>query len=97
MEEASTNNAAHRWTVTVLCLYAAGATGLIYLFSVYSDALKKEFGLSQSEVESINTVNRKRYFSFSRKPHVVFYIIYMHNTMHNTPSPLLGYVRSGSI
>ena len=31
----------------------AGATGLIYLFSVYSSALKKRFDLSQRSLQTI--------------------------------------------
>jgi hypothetical protein len=33
----------------------AGATGLIYLFSVYSSALKKRFKLSQTSLGTIET------------------------------------------
>jgi len=44
-----------RWLVTVMCLYGAGATGMIYLFSVYSGALKQQFGFSQTQLEAINT------------------------------------------
>jgi len=37
-------------------LYTAGSTGLIYLFGVYSSALKRQFGYSQTELDSISTV-----------------------------------------
>jgi hypothetical protein len=33
----------------------AGATGLIYLFSVYSSALKKRFDLTQRSLQTIET------------------------------------------
>ena len=38
------------------CLYGAIVTGCFYGFSMYSRALKKQFGLSQSQLDNINTV-----------------------------------------
>ena len=37
-------------------LYGAIVTGCFYGFSMYSRALKKQFGLSQSQLDNINTV-----------------------------------------
>ena len=44
-----------RWTITVACFWGTCSTGLIYLFSIYSGALKKQFDFSQGELELINT------------------------------------------
>ena len=38
------------------CLYAAVLTGCFYGFSLYSQALKSSFDLSQSELDNINTI-----------------------------------------
>ena len=38
------------------CLYGAIVTGCFYGFSMYSRALKKQFGLSQSQLDNVNTV-----------------------------------------
>ena len=40
----------------VACLYAATATGCLYGFSMYSKALKKQFGLGLAELDNINTI-----------------------------------------
>ena len=37
----------------VLLLFAAASTGLIYLSSLYSQALKDRLGLSQDQIETI--------------------------------------------
>ena len=38
------------------CLYGAIVTGCFYGFSMYSRALKKQFGLSQSQLDNVNTI-----------------------------------------
>lgn len=45
-----------RWSTFVACLYSALATGCGYTFSIYSSALKKQFSLTQSSLDTINTV-----------------------------------------
>lgn len=40
----------------VACLIAASITGCSYTFSVYSGALKKQFDLQQSQLDTISTV-----------------------------------------
>ena len=40
----------------VMGLYAAVATGIFYGFGVYSQALKHQFGLTQMQISSINTL-----------------------------------------
>ena len=52
----TTKDPPERWLVTVCILYASGSTGLIYLNSVYSEALKAKHSLTQSDVETISAV-----------------------------------------
>ncbi|CAE8582413.1 unnamed protein product, partial [Polarella glacialis] len=44
------------WGTLVGCLFASTMCGFFYSFSVYSGALKAQFGMTQSQVESINTL-----------------------------------------
>lgn len=44
------------WWTLLGCLYASTLTGIFYSFAVYSGALKKDFGMSQGQLDAINTL-----------------------------------------
>ena len=47
-----------RWLALIAALYAAGASGASYAYSVYSGALKAQFHLRQSDVDTIGLIGQ---------------------------------------